>query len=160
MKHIEHQILTTFHKNLVYLETNHKAIYDKIILLNTLIEEGHYQEKYALEYKDEGYFDVCELSSHEYLYNEHSLESAKRIIAAYDLKKSGGVFKAQKYCYATDEQAEFIDKSELSFHNALWATIKIINYTKKFTDESTHMKRSNKVIFFGLRSWTLCRRYY
>lgn len=150
MVNIEQNALTTFQKNLAYLQTHHKAIFDKIFLLNTLIEEGAYIEKYALEYKTEGYFDVCELSSNQYLYNENSLKSAQRIIDTYDLKRTGGVFKAQKYCYATDEQADRIDKSELSFHNALWATIKIINYTKKYVHDNTYMKRSNKIIFLGI----------
>lgn len=150
MENIEQQALTTFQKNLAYFQTSHKAVYDKIALLNTLIEEGKYAEQYALEYKDEGYFDVCELSSLQYLYNENSLRSAQKIIDAYDLKKTGGVFKAQKYCRASEEQAELIDKSELSFHNALWATIKIINYTKKYAPDTTHMKQSAKVIFLGV----------
>jgi len=150
MENIEQRALKTFQKNLAYFEKHHKTVYDKIILLNTLIEEGHYAEQYSLEYKEEGYFDVYELSSNEYLYNENSLKSAKRVTDAYNLKKTGGVFKAQKFCEASDEQAEMIDKSELSFHNALWATIKIINYVKKYTNESTHMLRSNKVIFLGL----------
>lgn len=150
MENIEQNVLATFKKNLIYLQTHHKAIYEKIFLLNTLIEESAYIEKYALEYKEEGCFDILELSSQKYLYNENSIESAQRVINVYDLKKTGAVFKAQKYCYATDEQAEFIDKSELSFHNALWATIKIINYTKKYAHDNMHMKCSNKIIFLGI----------
>lgn len=150
MEQVEKQALITFQKNLAYLQTYHHAIYEKITLLNSLIEEGQYIEHYALEYKEESYFDVCELSTRQYLYNENSLKSAQRVIEAYNLKKTGGVFKAQKYCYATDEQAEIIDKSELSFHNALWATIKIINYTKKYASDETHMYKSNKVIFLGI----------
>lgn len=150
MEQIEQQALLTFQKNLAYFEKNHPDLYKKLSLLEIAINDGHYQEKYALEYKEEGYFDVLELSSHKYLYNENSLVSAQRVINAYDLKKTGGVFKAQKYCYATDEQAELIDKSELSFHNALWATIKIINYTKKYAHNTTYMKRSNKIIFLGI----------
>lgn len=150
MEQVEQQALITFQNNLAYLQTYHHAIYEKITLLNSLIEEGQYLEHYALEYKEESYFDVCELSTQQYLYNENSLKSAQRVIEAYNLKKTGGVFKAQKYCYATDEQAEIIDKSELSFHNSLWATIKIINYTKKYANDSTYMKRSNKVMFLGI----------
>jgi len=150
MDDISTKALNTFTKNMKYLEENHKPIFEKISLLNQLIEEGHYNEHYALDYKEEGYFDVCELSTHQYLYNENSLKSAERIVDAYNLKKMGGVFKAQKYCYASDLQAEAIDKSELTFHSALWATIKIINYTKRYASDETHMYRSNKVIFLGI----------
>ena len=147
---MEEQVLKTFQKNLAYLQTHHQSVFEKITLLNALIEEGIYKEQYALEYKEEGYFDVCELATNQYLYNENSLKNAKRVIDAYNLKRTGGVFKAQKYCSASDEQAEYVDKSELSFHNSLWATIKIINYTKKYASDETHMKKSNKAIFLGL----------
>lgn len=150
MENIEQQALITFKKNLAYFETSHRTVFNKINLLNTLIEEGQYAEKYTLEYKNEGYFDVFELSSGQYLYNENSIESSKRVINIYNLQRTGGVFKAQKYVDATDEQAELVDNSDLTFHNALWATIKIINYTKKYAHDKTHMIRSNKAIFLGL----------
>jgi hypothetical protein len=66
-----------------------------------------------------------------------------------DKKRSGGVFKGLKRVLATDEQAEIIDKSELSFHNYLWASIKIINYTVKYTPSDSYMKRVYKAIFIG-----------
>lgn len=150
MEHIEQEALTTYQKNLAYLQTYHKSIYEKIALLNALIDEGNYTEHYALEYKEEGYFDILELSSNEFLYKENSIEHATRMANSVDLKRTGGVFKAQKYVRATDEQAENIDKSQLSFHNALWATVKIINYVGKYTSSETHMFRVHKIIFLGI----------
>ncbi|MFY9143277.1 6-hydroxymethylpterin diphosphokinase MptE-like protein [Sulfuricurvum sp.] len=142
--------LKTFQENLLYFEENHKPLYDKINLLNMLIEEGEYTERYALEYKEEGYFDILELSSNEFLYKENSLEHAKRALEHVDLKRTGAVFKAQKYIFATDEQAEAIDNSKLSFHNSLWATIKIINYVSAHATAETHMNRVHKIIFLGV----------
>lgn len=150
MEDITLNALHTFQKNLAYLEKNHKTIYDKVNLLNLLIEEREYTEHYALEYKEEGYFDILELSSNEFLYKENSIDSAKRMVDMIDLKRTGAVFKGQKYVYATDEQAEIIDKSELSFHNALWSTIKIINYVTAHASPETSMDRVNKIIFLGI----------
>ena len=96
MEDIAQQALVTFQKNLTYLQTYHSPIYEKIVLLNALIEEGQYTEHYALEYKEEGYFDILELATNQYLYNENSLQGAQKVIQAYDLKKTGDVFKAQK----------------------------------------------------------------
>ena len=127
MDEITLKALNTFTKNLKYLEEHHKPIFEKIALLNHLIDEGQYTEHYALEYKDEGYFDILELETNEFLYKSNSLEAAKRMANAIDMKRMGAVFKAQKLVFATDKQAEMIDKSQLSFHNSLWATIKIIN---------------------------------
>lgn len=150
MDDISTKALNTFTKNMKFLEENHKPIFEKISLLNQLIDEGHYSEHYALEYKEKGYFDILELSSNEFLYKENSIEHAKRMANSVDLKRTGGIFKAQKYVRATEEQAERIDTSELSFHNSLWSTIKIINYVNKYTSPETYMNRVHKIIFLGI----------
>lgn len=150
MDDVTAQALSTFQKNLEYFEKNHKVLYEEIILLGALIEDGTYPEHYALEYKDGGYFDILELSSGEYLYKENSLEHAKRAVGHIDLKRTGAIFKALRYVWATDAQADAIDSSELSFHNALWATIKINNYIIKYATPETHMNRVNKIIFLDV----------
>ncbi|ARU50051.1 6-hydroxymethylpterin diphosphokinase MptE-like protein [Sulfurospirillum diekertiae] len=150
MHSIEAVALKTFQENLTYFEKNHKPLYEKLLILNQLIDGGLYKEHYALEYKEEGYFDILEINSNEWLYGENSIEYSKRIVDNLNLKRTGGVFKAHKYIYATEEQADYIDKSELSFHNSLWATIKIINYAQAYNGSETYMSRVHKVIFLDL----------
>lgn len=150
MDNISIKALEIFQKNLKYFEENHKNIFDKINLLNLLIEEGDYAEHYVLEYKEEGYFDILELSSNEFLYKGDSIQASVRMVDTIDLKRSGAVFKAQKFVLATDQQADFIDKSELSFHNSLWSTIKIINYVTAYASPETSMDRVHKIIFLGV----------
>lgn len=150
MDEITLKALQTFQENLKYFEENHKAVFDKITLLNRVIEEGVYPEHYALEYKEEGYFDILELETNEFLYKGNSIEAAKRMADIIDLKRTGAVFKGQKFVQATAEQAEQIDASELSFHNSLWATIKIINYVSTYATADTYMNRVHKAIFLGI----------
>lgn len=150
MDEITRNALLTFQKNMKYFEEHHKAVFDKIALLNQVIDEGLYKENYALEYKEEGYFDILELATNEFLYKSNSLLAANRMVDAVDLKRTGGIFKAQKYVRATEEQAEHIDTSELSFHNSLWSTIKIINYVNAYTSPDTSMNRVHKIIFLGI----------
>lgn len=150
MDEITRNALLTFQKNMKYFEEQHKAVFDKITLLNQVIDEGIYQENYALEYKEEGYFDVLELATNEFLYKGNSLLASKRMVDTIDLKRTGAVFKAQKFIYASDEQAEEIDKSELSFHNSLWGTIKIANYVTANASAHTSMGRVHKIIFLGI----------
>ncbi len=150
MDEITLRALNTFTKNLKYLEEHHKPIFEKIALLNHLIDEGQYTEHYALEYKDEGYFDILEIATNEFLYKSNSLEAAQRMVDVIDFKRTGAIFKGQKYVYATEEQADRIDNSELSFHNSLWGTIKIINYVSKFAPAESFMNRVHKVIFLGI----------
>lgn len=150
MDDITTKALHTFNKNLKFLEENNKALYDKINLLNILIDEGSFQEHYALEYKDDSYFDILELSSNEFLYKSDSHLASQRMVDTIDMKRTGAVFKAQKFAYAGDAEAEAIDKSELSFHNSLWATIKITNYVNAYAAPSTTMGRVHKIIFLGV----------
>lgn len=149
MQEIELQALKTYQENLEYLKESHKALYKEISLFNTIIEDGIYTEQYALEYKDEGYFDIKELLTGEYLYKQNSIQQAKAMARMIDMKRAGAVFKGQKYAYASEKHEEEIDKSELSFHNALWATIKLINYVSKYAAPDTFMNRVNKIIFLG-----------
>lgn len=150
MDDISTKALNTFTKNMKYFEENHKPIFEKISLLNQLIDDGTYQEHYALEYKEEGYFDILELATNEFLYKSNSIKAADRMVDAIDFKRTGAVFKAQKYAFASEDQAERIDKSELSFHNSLWGTIKIINYVSQYATPATFMNRVYKIIFLGI----------
>lgn len=150
MQDIEQQAIKIYQENLKYLEENHQVLYKRISLLNALIEDGKYTEKFVLEYKDEGYFDVKELESQEYLYKMNSIVHANNLKNMIDKKRTGAVFKGLKHAVATQEQAEMIDKSELSFHNYLWASIKIINYTAKYITPESYMRRVYKAIFIGV----------
>lgn len=76
MNSIEKKALNTFQINLTYFAKDHPKIYKKIDILNQAIENGAYKEKYSLEYKN-GYFDVLDLTSNQYLYNQDSNKHAK-----------------------------------------------------------------------------------
>jgi hypothetical protein len=149
MENIEHKALQTYQENLAYFEKNHPELHKKITTLETAIQSGQFQEKYALEYTDKGYFDVLENESGKYLYKMNSIIHAQNMNNIIDKKRTGAVFKAFKAFRATDAQAEIIDKSELSFHNYLWASIKIINYAVKYATPETYMKKVYKTIFIG-----------
>lgn len=149
MKTIEDIAIQTYHNNIAYLEKNHPSLHQQLTTLDTAIAQGLYQERYSLEYKDESYFDIQELSSSEWLYGVNSIEYSKKLVEIMDLKRSGAIFKAQKYVYATEKQANEIDASQLSFHNSLWATIKITNYVNAYTPPETYMNRVHKIIFLG-----------
>jgi hypothetical protein len=147
---IEQKAIKTYQKNLEFFKINYPKVHKKLELLETVIGLGEYKEKYSLEYKEEGYFDIQEIATGSYLYKTNSIMQAKEMENTMDLKRQGAVFKAQQHVFATDAQAEAIDKSELSFHNGLWSTIKIINYTSQFTSPDTYMQRVQKIIFLGI----------
>lgn len=150
MQNIEEIAFQTYTDNLNYLKEHQTKLYEKITLLNNLIEEGAYKEKFALEYKDEGYFDVKDLLNDEYLYKENSTQHASRMCDMVNKKRTGGIFKAQKFSYLNDIQADHVDKGKLTFHSSLWATIKLTNYVTRYASAETYMRKVPKVIFLDI----------
>jgi len=150
MDDITTKALKTFTENLKYLEQNNKELFERVNLLNLLIDEEKYSEKYALEYKEEGYFDILEIATNEFLYKTDSIEHAKNMVEFNNRTRQGGIFKGLKHVHIPDMQVPLIDQSELSFHNSLWGTAKVINYCDKYTPTDATMKRVNKLIFLEI----------
>ncbi len=61
-----------YFKNLNYLKKNHPKVFEKVDKLSKAIENNSYKEAYSLEYKEEGYFDILNLKTNEFLYNINS----------------------------------------------------------------------------------------
>lgn len=150
MQHAQRKALEIYNENLAYLAKNHPKLHERVILLDTAISNEIYPERYALEYKNEGYFDVLEVESGYYLYGENSLQLADKIVNSMDFTRTNGVFEAQRYVDFSPEMPDIIDKSELHFHNALWATAKIVEYSKRVAPRSTQMKQVFKILFLGI----------
>ncbi len=60
---IEQIAITTYQNNLLYFQKEQPRVYEKVTAFENAVANGYYQEKYELEYKEEGYFDVKEKSS-------------------------------------------------------------------------------------------------
>jgi len=150
MQQAQRKALETYKENLSYLAKNHTLLYDKLLLIETAIANEVYPERYSLEYKEEGYFDIVENESGNYLYGENSLKHAQKIVASMDFSRTNGVFEAQRFVDFSPEMPDIIDQSNLHFHNALWATIKIVEYSKKIAPRSTQMKQVHKLLFLGI----------
>jgi len=72
-------LLTLYFNNLDYLKEEHPKIFEKVNSLSTEINNGEYKEKYSLEYKKEGYFDILDVEKDEFVYDFDSyLEADKR----------------------------------------------------------------------------------
>lgn len=150
MDEMQQKALKTYKENLIYFQNNHANLYEKLILIDTAITNGSYTERYSLEYTNEGYFDILEIDSGHYFYGENSRLHAKNVIDSLDFSRTNGVFEAQRFVDFSPEMADIVDQSELHFHNALWASIKIIEYAKWVSPRTTHMKRVNKLLFLGI----------
>lgn len=148
MNSIEKKALETYQTNVKYLAEKQPKVYKKIEILNQAIENGSYIEKYALEYKD-GYFDILELSSNHYLYNENSIKHAQNLAKNINNKKSEGVIEGFYNISITDAQAE-IDDGKINSYDQMFAESKIIHYNASVTSKNDEMKEIFKFIFCGV----------
>lgn len=147
MNNIEILALQIYKSNLLYFEKNHFELYKRIITLEASISQGIYKERYALEYKEEGYFDVRELSTDCFMYGENSNKYTEKLLRIVDTKKTGCVFEAQQRFPIKEEELEEIGDFK-NFHSSLWATAKILFYNSKVAPkDSSEMEKIYKFIF-------------
>lgn len=108
MDDINKVLLNLYIDNLNFLEQNFPEIFKKIIMLEEAINNKQYQEKWSLEYIEDGdYFDILNLQTNEYLYNKNSFEHASNVNqeitldnkSSFDMlnKKDGSFIESHKY---------------------------------------------------------------
>lgn len=78
LEQFNNTLIKLYTDNLNYLKSNHKKIFEKVNNLSEKINNGTYEEKYTLEYKDEGYFDILNIHKNEYIYGFNSYEEADK----------------------------------------------------------------------------------
>jgi len=148
MQSVEKYAIEIFQKNLIYFQENHPSIYKKIDILNQAIANQAYKEKYSLEFIN-GYFDVLEISSNNYLYNEDSNKHAKKLTNQINFKKSDGVIESFYKQNITQKQVDFYDE-KVPVDGPLYAAAKILHYTNNVKTNNDNMKTIDKFIFSGV----------
>jgi len=145
---IQQQAIHTFKENLSYLREMHPNVFKKVDILNHAIENGSYKEKYSLEYKN-GYFDVLDLQTNHYLYNQSSIEHAKTLTKQVNFKKSSSVIESFYKQHLTQEDVDRYDSKPPKL-DPLFAAAKIIYYANNVSSEDDEMKYIQKYIFCGV----------
>jgi len=68
---LQNALITTFLANLAFLSEYDNELYHRVDELSRMIENGTYQEKYALEFiMENGDFDIYDIVNDKYLYNK------------------------------------------------------------------------------------------
>lgn len=163
MVDLEYQALTTYQKNLGYFEKNHFELFQKLSTLEIALNSGLYAENYSLEYKNEGYFDIQELSTGNFLYGENSKLFSEKLLATITYDRTGSVFEGQQRFPIQEEELEEIGDFK-NFHSSLWATAKILHFNEKIAPKaSSQMQKLYKFIFLetglGLHVQEIIKKY-
>jgi hypothetical protein len=91
MNSIENEVIENYTKNLAFLEQRYPSLYKKIVDLNLRFEVGIEKEKYALEYKDNKYFDIV-LSDGSFLYGRNTNTITNEILNNLDTSPASSTF--------------------------------------------------------------------
>lgn len=147
---IEQQAQEVFQNNILFLQSAHFDLYQKIAAFENAIENGFYTTKYELEYKNEGYFDVIEKETGKWLYNIDSNKHAENIAQSIDFSKEDNLFETFRDLYFTDEDVEKYEQMDL-IESSLATIAPIVHYTNQYADKTTTtMKKIYKFIFVGV----------
>lgn len=145
MESIETKAIRTYEKNLEYFAKNNKDVMDKLQTLNSALENGTYTPKYDLEYI-KTYFDVKELKSGRYLYDNDSNDISKELGKQVDFHKNSYSFEGfPLYKFSKEKLANLNDKSR-----GLEGIYPVMNYYIDNTDDNDEMNKIEKFIFIGV----------
>jgi len=147
MQNIEEIAISNYQTNLEFFKLTDELLYNKLNALDTLLQDGRYPQRYDLEYKD-GYFDVIELSSGNFLYNANSSTYSNELASTINFKKDSQVITN---FYDYDFTPKALQKLENEDALTRFATTaSITEYRKSQIDNSMNMIHINKFIFLGI----------
>jgi len=137
MQNIEQIAQERFSKNLEYLNKHHNIVYNQILSLSI--------NNYDLEYLD-GYFDVKELRSGNYLYAQDSTKVSKELASLVNFKKDSYLFEGFPLYYGFEKHKdEFNDKVA-----GLEGIYPLMTYYLDTHNEKSEFKTIEKFIFIGV----------
>lgn len=146
MQKIQEKAMNNYQDNMLFFQEKYPALHNKLLALDTLLNEGKYPQKYDLEYKD-GYFDIVELQTNAYLYNQNSEKFSDELTQQVTYEKNTQTFKSYRKMNFDDDTRKFLKKQNA--YTQFSTTADISNYYYSNTDDSMHMTQIDKFIFFG-----------
>ncbi len=149
MNTIEEKALITFQKNMIYFSKNHINTYKKLYLFNEAIENSSYIEKYSLEYMNESYFDILEISTNRYMYNRNSNTHAIETANSVNYNKSDSAIQGF-YIDTLSEDAVHKFNTEVDLNTRLFAGADIIYHYNMICSNKKKMSKIYKFIFDGV----------
>jgi hypothetical protein len=146
MQNIEEKVINNYNENMNYFKINYPALHNRLLALETILNDGSYKQKYDLEYKD-GYFDIVELASNSYLYNQNSEKFSDELTNQITFKKNDQTFKSHRKVLFGKQMRELL--KEQNTYTQYKTTADITDYYYENTEDSMSMRRIEKFIFLG-----------
>lgn len=98
---LESILFENFNNNLEFLKLNDELLFNKVTLLNEMINQGVYKERFFIEYiQEEKEFDIFDVATQTYLYNKNPKKTIDRL--------TNSVNKSQKQVFSLNDNGLFI----------------------------------------------------
>ncbi len=143
MQNVEQTAISNYNKNMEFLKKYHNETFHKIDILQNNISSARVKEKYALEFLEDGYFDIKELSSQRFLYADNSINISKQLSDNINFKKNSYSFEGFRLVH-NYENAQLSDTAQS--HEGIYPIMSF--YLDNYPYETT-MKQIEKFIFIG-----------
>lgn len=147
MQDIQTQALQNYQNNMEFFKKYNELVYNRLVALETLLENGQLAPKYDLVYEN-NYFDVVELQSGAKLYNTDSEKFSKEIAGKINLKKNDQSFRSKRKINFDKEM--FNKLTEANAYTSFANTAEIYDLYYNNIHDDMHMKQIDKFIFLGV----------
>lgn len=144
MNSIEQNAIENYMNNMQWLKKYHNETFHKVDIFQNGIEKGYVEEKYTLEYLNDGYFDIQEIQSNQFLYAQNSQTFSQELTDILTFKKNNYSFQGFRLVH-NFETANLNDASKA--HEGLYP---IMTYYLDHYPYETTMKKIDKFIFIGV----------
>ncbi|SFV75962.1 hypothetical protein MNB_SM-3-892 [hydrothermal vent metagenome] len=144
MQDVEQKAFEIYEKNISFFSQKYPHILKKIQTFQSAVEINPSIAQYDLEYLD-GYFDVKQKSSGNYLYANNSIEVSKLLAKQVNFQKDSYIFEGFPIYYGVEKKENLDDKTR-----SLEGIYPLMSYYIDNTSSSDTMKMIEKFIFVGV----------
>ena len=145
MESVENQVMQLYQDNLSYIQSNHPELFRTLQVFEYALGENAIEENYALELKDEGYFDIKDLKQDKWLYGEDSNLYSQALCDKVSFKKAVSSFEGFRV-----EDVKDIEKAKKNDKNGTTGIYPMMSYYLENSREEEEVLSIRKFIFLGV----------
>ncbi len=142
---VEKQVAQLYQDNVNFLQTSYPELFKTLQYFEHALEIGEIEESYALELKDEGYFDVKDLKQNKWLYGEDSNLYSQALCDKLSFKK--GVSSFESFNVVDVKNIEAAKKND---KNGTTGIYPLMSYYLENSKEEEEVLSIRKFIFIGV----------
>ena len=131
---LQNALTTTFLANLAFLSEYDKELYYRIDELSRMIENGTYQEKYALEFiMEKGEFDIYDIVNDKYLYKKNPKKINDEMVKRVEFNEKNAIFDLPEY-FLFEKPEKMDELKRFDYKNGSECILATRNSTFEYSD--------------------------